>query len=268
MSLRIFASLMCLVLAAFLAALHAPTASAQSGAPVTITVSPDVAEPGVARTIRVSGRWPVLCTLPGSIAVSPLPFTSQTSGLTLVTTVIYFSPCPTNGADVSLTTTVTPTQPGVQTLTLTHLGQVIAQGQLITRPLNGARAGADITGVWHDPAVPGSGFSIYHSHSGSDLVAGGWYVFDSNGKPHWMLLNNVRWNDATRFIGDLFNITSEAGACVLLAGCARQQIASNQVGRVNGELRADGKLRLVITAGPPFGDPPFAETWVLERLTF
>lgn len=264
MSLRIFAVWICLGLAA----LCALQASAQPAQPITITVTPEVAEAGVVRTIRVSGRWPVFCTAPGSMAVAPLPFAPPTAGLTLVTTAIFFSPCPPQGTEVSLSTTFTPSDPGVLPLTLTHLGQVIAQSQLITRPANAARAGTDITGAWHDPAVPGHGFSLYHSQRGSDLMAGAWYAYDSAGKPHWMLLNNVRWTDATRFSGELFNITSEAAACTLLAGCARQQIASSQVGRINGEVLGDGRLRIAVTAGPPFGDPPFPETLVLERLRF
>ncbi|MDX2218525.1 MAG: hypothetical protein SF172_05825 [Burkholderiales bacterium] len=268
MSLRIFALWICLGLAA----LCAPPVSAQSGQSgqsgqaITITVTPEVAEPGVVRTIRTSGRWPVFCTAPGSMTVAPLPFTASTAGLTLVTTAIFFSPCPLLGVEVSLSTTFTPTAPGVQLLTLTHLGQVFAQGQLITRPANAARAGTDITGAWHDPAMPGHGFSLYHSQRGSDVMAGAWYAYDSAGKPHWMLLNNMRWTDQTRFIGELFNITAATGNCTLLAGCARQQVASNQVGRINGEVLGDGRLRLAITAGPPFADPPFPETLVLERL--
>lgn len=267
MSLRIFATVAHLFVTALIA-LHGPDALAQSGRPITITVSPEVAEPGVQRTIHISGSWPMACSFPGTISVASLPFSGPASGLTLVTTEVVFSPCPPAGMDVSYTTTFTPQAAGVQTITLTHARQFIAQGQIITRPINGARAGSDITGVWHDPAVPGHGFSLYHSQAGSDLMAGGWYAYDSTGKPHWLLLNNVRWNDASRFTGDLFNVTSEAGACTLLSGCARQQIASGQVGRINGELLSDGRLRLAITAGPPFGDPPFAETLVLQRLKF
>ncbi len=265
MSLRIFASALCLIAAALIAS---PVA-AQSGQPLTISVTPEVAEPGVVRTIRVSGRWPDRCSVPGGISVVALPFPTASGGLTLTpSSLIVFSPCPPTGPDVSLTTTHTPQVAGVQTLTLTHSGQFIVQGKLITRPINGARAGADITGAWHDPAVPGHGFSLYHAQSGSDLMAGAWYAYDSAGKPYWLLVNNVRWNDSSRFIGDLFDITSTAGNCTLLPGCARPQIASTQVGRVNGELLTDGKLRLVISAGPPFADPPFPNTIVLERLSF
>lgn len=264
MPLRIFASAICLVLAA----LVAPLASAQSGRPVTITVTPEVAEPGVTRTIRVTGSWPVACSLPGSISIAPMPFSSQSGGLTLVTTQIVFSPCPPVGADVSLTTSHTPQAAGAHTLTLTHAGEFIAQTRLITRPANGARASTDITGAWHDPSVPGHGFSLYHSQAGSDLLAGAWYAYDSAGEPRWMLLNNVRWNDATRFIGDLFNVTAGAGNCSLLTGCPRQQIASSLVGSVNGEVLPDGRLRLIITAGPPFADPPFPQALLLERLNY
>ncbi|MBL8515486.1 MAG: hypothetical protein JNM76_00840 [Betaproteobacteria bacterium] len=265
MSLRIFATAICLATAALAPAL----ASAQSGRPVMITVTPDVAEPGVQRTIRVSGSWPLACSRPIAIEVTALPFNAPGASLSIRTLELVFSPCPPTGQDISLTTTFTPQAAGVQSLTLIHAGEYVAQGKLVTRPAAASRAATDITGVWHDPAVPGHGFALYHSQTGSDILAGAWYAYDSAGKPHWLFMTNVRWNDATRFIADLSNLASAAQSCgLLLPGCAKPQLSAAQSGRLNGELLQDGKLRLVVTAGPPFADPPFPLTLVLERLTF
>jgi hypothetical protein len=269
MTLRIFA-MRHLAPAAFAAWLVAlPSASmAQATTPLRLTVTPEVAEPGVARTIRLSGTWPFVCSRPSSISVVNTPFPTLSAGLTLNSADIVFSPCPPTLSDVSLTTTYTPQTAGVLTLTLTNSGQFIAQGSLITRSISEPRAGADLTGAWHDPATPGSGLALYHSQGGSDLMAGALYVYDTAGKPHWLLLQAVRWTGPATFFGELRNVTAGAANCGLLPACANTQTASAQVGRVNGERLADGKLRLAITAGPPFADPPLPETLTLERLVF
>lgn len=264
-------TLTCSTVLGLAASLLASVVSAQTPPPLTIEVTPTVAEPGVPRTLRVVGAWPDNCSLPTRIQVATSPVPSATNNLTLTSSPgLSFSPCPPPGTlSVSVSTTYTPATAGVQKITLTYGTQFILQSTLITRAVGGARAGTDLTGAWHDPAMPGSGLSLYHSLSGSDLAAGAFYLYDSNGKPHWLLLNNLRWNDESRFIADLFNVTgASTGGCLLLPACARPQAGSSQVGRVNGEVQADGKLRLAITVGPPFADPPFPYVLVLERLRF
>jgi hypothetical protein len=66
MSMQTFASALCLI--AMPGRNEAPMA--QSGRSVTIAVAPEIVEPGIVRALRFGRRWPMACTLPGSVSVA------------------------------------------------------------------------------------------------------------------------------------------------------------------------------------------------------
>lgn len=201
---------------AFGAALSLP-ASGQSDLtlpPFTamVSVSPVVAGPGTARTITVSGLWPNSCA-PGQAILG----SDESGGNTVVvrlTTVTLPQPCLAVITPYSRQVNITPSQAGVQrVLAFTTEGSLLGQGTLVTQGAQTARSLTDLTGVWYDNATNGSGLTLLHSFAGSDILVGGWFVFDQQGRPSWYAIQHGGWQTPTVFWGQLLAYEAAPGGC-------------------------------------------------------
>ena len=60
------------------------------------------------------------------------------------------------------------------------------------------------TGLWWNPSESGWGMSITQHNSG---IFAAWYIYDSDGRPRWLVLPGGQWISATQFTGDLYSAT-------------------------------------------------------------
>ena len=208
-----------LVLAGVAAWVMSSTAGAQTS-PIQIapervsdiTVTPTVADTGVAREIRISGRWPGCPPVGATItsAIASLPGT-RVARLILPQT---FMPCAV-AIPYSITTAFTPSVRGlVNLLVLNADGEYLGETVVDTRAPDDNRPASNITGMWYDPLSNGSGLTFVHSYSNDNAVFGTWYLYDSTGKPRWYTIQNVEWKSQGRVMeGTLFEIFSLAATC-------------------------------------------------------
>jgi hypothetical protein len=217
-----------------------------------ITVNPLVADVGVARTITVSASWP-----DGCVPVNPTLSTSNIPGADTInihfTVPQTFAPCTQAVTPYTATFNYTPARAGVQRIAVMLTdGRYLGGGQLITQTANQPRASVDLSGVWYDPASNGSGLSLVHSQTTSDVLAGAWYVFDGAGKPFWYLIQNGRWQSSTAYVGNLVEAQAAATGCnVLLPACPRPQQSSRIAANISIQILAQDRIRVMVT---PHGD--------------
>lgn len=241
------------LLGAFLAGSAAMTANAQTDltlppfSPI-VTVSPVVANVGVARTITIAATWP-----DGCVPVNPTLSTSNVpvqDAINITFTVPQtFAPCTQALTPYSVTFTYTPTRPGVQRISVMLTdGRYLGGGQLVTQAAGQPRAAQDLTGVWYDPSSNGSGIALFHSQSTTDVMAGTWYVFDGAGKPFWYLIQNGRWQSNNHYLGHLVELEAGANNCnQLLPACARTQTGSRIVANIAIQSLSQGRIRVTVT---------------------
>ena len=177
-----------------------------------ITVTPAVADTGVARDIRISGTWPGCPPVGARItsATGSQPGT-RVARLILPQTLL---PCAA-ALSYSITTTFTPAARGaVNLLVLNVDGEFLGETVVDTRAPDDNHSASNLTGMWYDPLSNGSGLTFVHSRANDNAVFGTWYLYDSTGKPRWYTIQNVEWKSQGRVMeGTLFEIYSLAATC-------------------------------------------------------
>lgn len=229
-------------------ALLAGNALGQQFSPV-VTVSPLTATTGVSRTITIGGLWPNACT-PASATL--LPAVADVGGISLRLNAGAATPgCEAASATAyTLSVAVAPAVPGVHPVWVSlPTGAMIGQGTLVTESPGQARSARDLSGAWSDPATNGSGLAISHSHTGSDLLAGSLYVYNSAGFPTWLLIQNAQWQSPTKLKADLVLFRGSSATCSIsvfpsVPGCPKPAVGSGAYGLVDIELLANGQLKL------------------------
>jgi hypothetical protein len=237
-------------------------------APPSVVVAPLIANTGVERTITVSGVWPDACP-PQNATLLPAVPGDNTISIKLIQPQTFVA-CAQVITSFSSSVTYTPTAAGTQRIVATvNDGRHLATGQLITQSADKARASTDLTGTWYNATTNGSGLALFHSHAGSDVMTGAWYVYDTAGKPYWFLIQNGVWADANIFYGDLMQSSAPGGNCLFLPACARTMLASTRVGAVRIEIQEANRIRVSIgSGGPPLPEVNFETVFVAERLQF
>lgn len=235
-----------------------------------ISVSPAVAAPGVERTISIAASWPDGCPpMNATLVASPAP------GSTAIT--IRFSIPQTLVACTQVVTpysgslTFTPTVAGVQKIAVTlNDGRLLGEGSLVTRAADGQHSRWDLSGAWSEASTNGSGMALFHSHAGSDALAGTWHVYDTSGRPFWYLIQNGRWDSDTVFTGTLVQTGSVAGSCpISLPACQRTLGGSQTAATIRLEALDQDRLQVTIaSAGPPSPGLVIGTQFVANRLRF
>jgi len=237
-------------LAATVAISHIPIAAAQTQAPELlervsqITVTPAVADIGIAREINVSGHWngcaPVGVSLGGYFLFIP---TTRIVRMILPQT---FAPCPL-GMAYSQSTSYTPVERGkTRILVLNADGEYLGETQVDTRAANDHRPAFNITGMWYDPQSNGSGLTFVHSRSNDNAVFGTWYVYDAAGKPRWYTIQNAEWKGQGRVMEGLLYETAGVARCPLPFnnGCPASIGSLTNIGRARVTLTGDNSARV------------------------
>ncbi|MBL8515487.1 MAG: hypothetical protein JNM76_00845 [Betaproteobacteria bacterium] len=237
-----------LLACALIAGAHAQTNLTLPPFTPIVTVSPVVADVGVARTITVSASWPDGC-VPVSPSLSPSTLPSSDTLNIRFSLPMTLIACTQVVTPYSATFTYTPTKAGAQRIAVMLTdGRYLGGGQLITQGAGQPRASVDLTGVWYDPASNGSGFSLFHSQSGSDVMAGAWYVYDGTGKPFWYLMQNGRWQSNTTYLANLIELQGATTGCaILLPACARPQQSTRIVANISIQVLSLDRIRVTVT---------------------
>ena len=177
-----------------------------------VTVTPAVADAGVAREIKITGTWPgcvpVGATLPAVGVVQPSALVVR---LILPQT---FAPCAAF-LPYTVTATYTPESRGItKLLVLNPDGDFLGEGLLDTRAPDDNRSAFNITGMWYDPQSNGSGLTFVHSRVNDNAVFGTWYVYDGSGKPLWYTIQDAVWKSQGRVMeGWLYQTSAMPASC-------------------------------------------------------
>lgn len=217
-----------------------------------VAVNPVVADVGTSRSITVAASWPDACP-PGNPALSTSSFTGQDIINIVFTLPQNFAACAQVVTPYSATFNLTPGRVGVHRIAvMLSDGRYLGGGELVVQAAGQNRSAQDLTGAWHDPSTNGSGLSLFHSHTTSDVLAGAWYAFDGSGKPFWYLIQNGRWVSQSSFLGQLIEVQSATGPCnVALPACAKVQQWSRIVANISFQILSLDRIRVTVT---PFGE--------------
>ena len=198
-----------------------------------VSVDPLIAGPDVRRAISVSGSWPDSC-----VPVSATLIDDPLSGGPLIIQLHApqtFAPCLTVITLFSLKVSFTPSQGGARRLlAVTSGGLFLGESELVTQYADRARSLYDLTGAWFDPATSGSGLVLLHSFFGSDILAGGWFFYDNQGKSRWVSVQLGHWVTPTQFMASLLEFESAPGGCGSgVAACPLALSSYRQAGTVS-----------------------------------
>jgi hypothetical protein len=176
-----------------------------------VTVTPAVADAGVAREIKITGAWPgcvpVGATLADGGAVRPSALVVR---LILPQT---FAPCAAY-LPYTVTATYTPVSRGItRLLVLNADSEYLGEGLLDTRTPDDNRSAFNITGMWYDQQTNGSGLTFVHSRVNDNAVFGTWYVYDGSGKPLWYTIQDAVWKSQGRVMEGTLYQTSAIANC-------------------------------------------------------
>lgn len=270
----VFVAAFMLLVVAMLLTANAAHANESAGAklslpPYTVSVLPQVADTGVARTITAAGIWQDSCP-PTSASVEEdlvQGLSTLIVRLRIPETLVACAQVQTN---YSLEIAYRPKQRGVlKVFALTQTGVALGQTRLVTSNGTAPRARLDLTGVWYDPATNGSGLTFIHGYDGSDAVFGTWYMYGNDGKSRWFTIQNAVWkNDGQVVEGKLYETAARpcSGPCppvpvldtIKEAGTARLTFTPNVATLLFDRATAE--------AFSPTGQPMFSST--IEKIRF
>ena len=196
-----------------------------------VTVSPVVADVGVARQITISGNWPG-CVPSGATLKGAVYFDLQVLPISLTPT-LTIAPCPL-GMSYSVSVTITPNTRGKYRLPVfDENGALLGEGLLDVRAPDDARSAFNISGMWFDPLSNGSGLTFVHSKSADNAVFGTWYVYDNAGNPLWYTIQYATWKSQGRVLeGALLKTSAAANCSGPLTACPASLGQLTTVGRV------------------------------------
>lgn len=209
-----------------------------------VTVTPVVADAGVARTIKISGKWPS-CAPVGATVTSAAAFQSGTRVVRLILPQT-FLPCPAPYIPYSVTASYTPAARGIEKLLVLNAdGEYLGEGLVDTRAPNDDRSAFNITGMWYDPQSNGSGLTFVHSLVNDNAVFGTWYLYDTSGKPTWYTIQNAVWTTQGRVMeGALYE--SRQGTAAAICPPPFTACPPNYVPRIL-VFSTFGRVRLTLT---------------------
>jgi hypothetical protein len=238
---------------------------------VRVTVTPEVALPGVARTLTISGMWHSGCT-----PVSPRLAYDAEAAQTKVAIVTLRSIDPVclslaGPSPFSHQLPFTPRQLGTTgVLVLEEVsGSVIAKGEVVTQQAGKARSLLDLDGFWFSVATSGSALALTHAHSGNDGLMGAWFLH-SNGVPRWYSIQRGSWQSPTVFIGRLMEFSAPPQGCnPAVPGCPLAATSGRDFGWVRLTVSNDSTLVAEAHADPavPVSVPLPDEATLLFRVT-
>jgi len=137
----------------------------------------------------------------------------------------------------------TPDMAGTrEILVMTTEPGALGRGMLVTSYSAAVRSKFNISGAWYDPATNGSGMTFDHRHAGSDAVFASWQIYDANGDPRWLTLQQTRWTgDGSVLEGTIYGTKSSPSYCATCPSLLTQVEALGQAritfGVVEGRLR-------------------------------
>jgi hypothetical protein len=254
------AALACLCLGVYIqdAAATSPPITVPPVVDVRVTVTPEVALPGVTRNLIISGMWHSGCT-----PVSPRLAYDAESAQTKVAIVTLRSIDPVclslaGPQPFSHQLPFTPKQLGTTSVLVLEevSGHVIAKGEVVTQQAGKARSLRDLDGTWFSAATPGSALALTHAHAGNDALLGGWFLY-SNGIPRWYSMQQGSWESPTVFQGKLFEFDAPPQGCgPIVPGCPRSANAGRHIGWVRITAVDQSTIRVDAFAGltTPFDD--------------
>jgi hypothetical protein len=115
---------------------------------------------------------------------------------------------------------------------LFHVLRIVLAGALIgTAPLVHARA--NLTGLWWVPSESGWGVNFDHQR---DFLFATWFIYDSEGKPRWVVGQLDSAGSGAEFTGPVFRTTgtpfdvvpfNPSGTMVVQVGSARVQVSGD-----------------------------------------
>jgi hypothetical protein len=214
-------------------------ADAQSSTlPLTTTpllmVSPMVAAVAEPRTLTVTGQWPNTC--------APVAATLDNSLFTVAKTITIRLQAPLTL--VACAQVLTPyrfdlayagREVGVaRVLIVSSTGAPSGEGRIVTTVPATTRSAGNISGAWYDRITSGSGLSFIHAYQGSDAVFGTWYLYDRDGLPRWLSIQDVTWSEGgTVMEGKLFETRAGADICPRsVTACPATNTSLEKIGRI------------------------------------
>jgi hypothetical protein len=214
-------------------------ADAQSSTlPLTTTpllmVSPMVAAVAEPRTLTVTGQWPNTC--------APVAATLDSSLFTVAKTITIRLQAPLTL--VACAQVLTPyrfdlayagREVGVaRVLIVSSTGAPTGEGRVVTTAPGLTRSAGNISGAWYDRVTSGSGLSFIHAYQGSDAVFGTWYLYDRDGLPRWLSIQDVTWSEGgTVMEGKLFETRAGADICPQnVTACPATSTSLAKIGRM------------------------------------
>ncbi len=210
-----------------------------------ITISPAVADIGVAREITISGVWSG-CVPGGARIASGNGEEARRSVVAQLILPMTLLPCPAAYLPYTVTTVYTPTVRGSHRLLVINVdGEVLAESVIDTRASDDNRSAFNISGLWYDPASNGSGLTFVHSRSSDNMVFGTWYVYDATGKPRWYTIQNAAWEArGRRLVGSLYATTAPANCPITFTACPAALGQISLVGRVRVTINDTNSIRV------------------------
>jgi hypothetical protein len=240
---------------------HAQNTSAPPANAPIFVVTPFNAPALTPRNIVVSGQWPDSC--------APVAATFDTLLATDFSTIVLrlvqsqsLAPCAQVRTPYRFELAYTPLQTGILRVLITNTaGRPATESRIVTTPADVTRSAGNISGVWFDPATNGSGVTFVHGYTQSDSVFGTWYLYDANGNPRWLSMQNSVWREGgTVLEADLLQTQALAPECAPLRACPATSGPARTIGRVKvtfvgigvgSDVGAQGKIEAVGVDGVP-----------------
>jgi hypothetical protein len=218
---------------------------------VRVTVAPEVAPPGVTRTLTIAGTWNSGCP-----PVSPQLSVDAESPLTQVAVVTLLSVDPVCLSFVPYSTfshqvQFTPGSAGVKSVYVLEQqsGYLISQGQVVTHAVGKTRSLQDLDGTWFAASSPGSALALAHGYRTNDELVGAWFLY-SKGVPRWYSIQQGSWQSPTLFVGKLFEFDAPPQGCgPVVPGCPRAASAGRHFGWVRITVVNDATIKVDAHAG-------------------
>lgn len=202
-----------------------------------IEVKPAIAQPGVSRTITIKGTWPDSCVPTNYTLDAPYSEKLRKVIVQIVSLSESGQFCAAVFTPYTIEFAYTPKFAGVDNILVavrnaTLQGNVIVtrEDRLFTGDPKLIRAADDISGLWYDPATNGSGLTMSHSFSTTDLVFGTWYVFDRGGFARWYTLQESTWTSDSVLEGAVYE--ARGAGCTTADACPVPVVGTpTQIGR-------------------------------------
>lgn len=234
-----------------------------------ITVTPEVADAGIARAIKISGNW--MGCVPVAAAVTPAMVFAPGTRVARLIFPQTLAPCAAVIAPYTVTATYTPAARGIEKLLVLNVdGDYLGEAWVDTRAPGDDRSAFNITGMWYDPQSNGSGLTFMHSRVNDNAVFGTWYVYDSTGKPRWYTIQDTVWKSQGRVMEGVLIQTLGAGSAGCpppLTACPSEQFALRLVvGVGRARITLTGPASALVEALAPGGAVTFSSNVIRAEI--